>query len=55
MSMFTCSSDASNYVKSQRILALAAIIEALKGDINSRENDLRYAAVGELRCLLGVA
>lgn len=41
------------YLKTLRIQALAAVIEAVKGDTDSRGEAIEWAAKGELKSLLG--
>ena len=43
-----------HYNKSQRILALAAVLEALKDkeETSSREDDIRFATIRQLKDLL---
>jgi hypothetical protein len=50
MPMFTTDVDARHYLKSQRIMALAAVIESLKGAnmCNTKDEDIRIAAMHEL-------
>jgi hypothetical protein len=54
MPMFTSDFDARHYLKTQRIMALAAVIESLKGAnmCNTKDEDIRIAALGELLDIL---
>jgi len=54
MPMFTLDCQANRYLETQRILALAAVIESLKGaDLyRTTEEQVRVAALKELKQLI---
>ena len=47
------STQLAEYLDTQRLLALAAIIEACKDDESSREIDLKWAAIRDAKNILG--